>query len=232
MPVDGLVAPGVFTMGLKRARPSPRDAILSDPDMVSSILGNFTWRCSDLLYLRTVSEAWRLAVSSHQHWTFADFSSLGSRLTDLRLARLSTSVVTPGWTGALISLDISGCDRLTDLSVQDLMRSSSTAMPVSTLSISRCSGLTDASLFAIAECCPNLTALDAKGLHQITDAGITALVQRCTKLKLLEASGRLISPQVAGLLERGSFRQLCFKPAPLKRAQLYSVIRALNNGST
>ena len=116
----------------------------------------------------------------------------------------------------MLSLDLSDCTALTSACLEQLLREPNMPLAMSTLSISR-SGLGEAALLAVAECCPRLTSLEATNVSLITDSAVTAVVQRCPSLKLLQADGPLLSSSVAQMITDGQFKMLACRPPVLAK---------------
>ncbi|CAN1813178.1 F-box protein At5g67140 [Linum perenne] len=113
-------------------------------------------------------------------------SRWGCQITDEGLLRMSSAYCIPN----LTSISLWGITGITDLGVLHL---------VSTLQISKANSLqhlniggtfiTDHSLFAIADSCPNLQSIVLWSCRHVTEVGLVSLVHKCQKLKVIDVWG-------------------------------------------
>ena len=82
----------------------------------------------------------------------------------------------------LVHLNVSGCSRLTDVSLVCLANNSS---HLQTLDISRCRKVTDNGLNILAKNCLNLKRLDLEECSRITDSSLHHLALSCHRLSHL-----------------------------------------------
>ena len=100
----------------------------------------------------------------------ADFARLVQRLAEVRLIDLSETN-NSGVQNDLVSIIAEHCTALTSLNV------------------SFCYGVGDASFTAIAEHSTALTSLDLSGCNELTDASITTIAEHCSALTSLKVYG-------------------------------------------
>ncbi len=86
----------------------------------------------------------------------------------------------------LTSLDLRGCDKLTDDGVAAVAEH---CPQLTSLYLSGCGNITDVGARALAEHCPQLTSLDLSLCKRITDIGVQAVAEHCPQLTNLYLYG-------------------------------------------
>ncbi|KAL6064117.1 Dynein regulatory complex subunit 6 [Balamuthia mandrillaris] len=109
----------------------------------------------------------------------------------------------------LRKLSLSRCRRVTDKALVQILKS--TGQTLQSLSLQGCPLITQQTIMAIAEHCPNLLKLDLSWCKCITDEALVELVQGCPRLEVFMA-------EEASLSERGVM-ELCHLPR-LRRLNL------------
>ncbi|CAN1164484.1 F-box protein At5g67140 [Linum perenne] len=108
-------------------------------------------------------------------------SRWGCQITDEGLLRMSSAYCIPN----LTSISLWGITGITDLGVLHLI---SKANSLQHLNIGG-TFITDHSLFAIADSCPNLQSIVLWSCRHVTEVGLVSLVHKCQKLKVIDVWG-------------------------------------------
>ncbi|KAM7416793.1 hypothetical protein PAMA_018723 [Pampus argenteus] len=85
----------------------------------------------------------------------------------------------------LISLNLTGLQAVTDVTVETLLQSCTN---LQSLTLSSCPGVTDQTLHNISKYTPGIRSLDVSGCKAVTDAGIRSLAVGCRRLHKLDVS--------------------------------------------
>ena len=134
-----------------KAKASPKDVKLPDCDATDAALAALFEACPELKILK-------LSGSRHSSITDTAVISLSSNCPNLQFA------------------DLSSCKNITDASVAAL----TTNRELVELTLSQCSGITDAGLFQMAQCqSSQLKTIDLSNCAAVTDAGVGALASHC-----------------------------------------------------
>jgi len=86
----------------------------------------------------------------------------------------------------LLSLTLTDCSNITDLSVSEVARRCS---KLHTLTLTGCGNITDLSVSEVARRCSKLHTLDLQGCWKISDLSVSKVARRCSKLHTLNLQG-------------------------------------------
>ncbi|KAF7106943.1 hypothetical protein CFC21_107645 [Triticum aestivum] len=116
----------------------------------------------------------------------------GCHITDQGLLDISSAACV----GNLTSVSLWGLAGITDKGVVHLV---SRARSLQHLNIGG-TFITDESLYAVADSCPNLKSIILWSCRHVTEAGLVALVNKCLELECINVGGMRVSPEsFAGL---------------------------------
>uniref|UniRef100_A0A3B6SC06 F-box/LRR-repeat protein 15-like leucin rich repeat domain-containing protein n=1 Tax=Triticum aestivum TaxID=4565 RepID=A0A3B6SC06_WHEAT len=119
-------------------------------------------------------------------------SCWGCHITDQGLLDISSAACI----GNLTSVSLWGLAGITDKGVVHLV---SRARSLQHLNIGG-TFITDESLYAVADSCPNLKSIILWSCRHVTEAGLVALVNKCPELECINVGGMRVSPEsFAGL---------------------------------
>jgi len=101
----------------------------------------------------------------------------------------------------LQQINLNGCTGVTDASVKALAKNCPNLQQIY---LNGCTGVTDASVKALAENCPNLAWINFDGCTRVTDAPVKALAENCPKLQTIGLNGctRVTDASVKPLAEK------------------------------
>ncbi|XP_047062399.1 F-box protein At5g67140-like [Lolium rigidum] len=120
-------------------------------------------------------------------------SCWGCHISDRGLLEISSAACV----GNLTSVSLWGLAGITDKGVVHLV---SRARSLQHLNIGG-TFITDESLYAVANSCPNLKSIILWSCRHVTEAGLVALVNKCPELECINVGGMRVSPEsFAGLL--------------------------------